>query len=113
MEENKINEAQFSEVDSSEKNTKRSRFSDFYVEAVLFLILGLLIGFAVKTEANKRITLGYDDYKMNIFQSGYDINELEKEQTQKRMEEAARMQEEGAAGEASETTQPAAGGSCQ
>lgn len=51
--------------------------NDFYVEIILFLILGILIGIAVKTEANKRITIGYNDYKMKTGIQQYSINKLQ------------------------------------
>jgi len=53
------------------------RKKDFYVELVLFLILGILIGVAVKMESVKRIAIGFDDYKMRIESQGYDINKLQ------------------------------------
>jgi len=117
--EEKINEAQIEESkveinnQTTEKKTeKKSWLSDFYIEALLFLALGILIGFAVKTEASKRITFGFDDYKMKTFQKGYDINELEQQQIQKRIEESNQMTQSGAQDvQAEQTTAP--GGSCQ
>ncbi|OGI32907.1 MAG: hypothetical protein A2271_01570 [Candidatus Moranbacteria bacterium RIFOXYA12_FULL_35_19] len=61
---------------------------DFYVELVLFLILGILVGIALKTEAVKRITIGYDDYKMKIMKSDFDINKIEKDILQKQEAES-------------------------
>lgn len=58
-----------------EKNQKK----DFYVEIILMLVLGILIGIAVKTEAAKRITIGSDDYKMKFSANAYNLNNLEKE----------------------------------
>ncbi|MDR3559587.1 MAG: hypothetical protein P4L62_03855 [Candidatus Pacebacteria bacterium] len=55
---------------------RRHRF-DFYIELALFLILGALVGISVKTEAAKRITIGFDDYKMKIERQDYDINQLQ------------------------------------
>ncbi|MDO9231721.1 MAG: hypothetical protein Q7U36_04595 [bacterium] len=67
---------------------------DFYVELVLFLILGILIGIALKTEAVKKITIGYDDYKMKIMKSDFDINKIEKDILQKQNDEAQKGTEE-------------------
>lgn len=64
-----------------EKRAKR----DFYVELVLFLILGVLIGIVVKTEANKRVTIGFNDYKMKIGAAQYSINKLQADFLNKQM----------------------------
>ena len=50
---------------------------DFYMELVLFFVLGVLLGIAVKTSAVKKITMGFNDYKMNIQRQDYDINQLQ------------------------------------
>jgi len=68
---------------------------DFYVELGLFLILGILIGIALKTEAVKRITIGYDDYKMKIMKSDFDINKIEKDILQKQKDEAQKQDAQG------------------
>jgi hypothetical protein len=68
--------------DNWEKNQKK----DFYIEIILMLILGILIGVAVKTEAVKRITIGSDDYKMKVFANTYNLNNLEKELAQNQEE---------------------------
>lgn len=69
-------------MDNSEKNQKK----DFYIEVILMLILGILIGVAVKTEAIKRITIGSDDYKMKFSTNAYNLNQLEKELAKSREE---------------------------
>lgn len=56
-----------------EKKEKRS----FLVELVLFFILGVLIGIVVKTEAVKKITIGFDDYRMKIHKNDYNLSEME------------------------------------
>jgi len=55
----------------------RKRRNDFFIELALFLILGILIGVAVKNEAVKKITMGFDDYKMKIYKQDYDLNALQ------------------------------------
>ncbi|PIP27821.1 MAG: hypothetical protein COX29_04420 [Candidatus Moranbacteria bacterium CG23_combo_of_CG06-09_8_20_14_all_35_22] len=67
---------------------------DFYIELVLFLILGILVGIALKTEAVKRITIGYDDYKMKIMKSDFDINKIEKDILQKQKDEVQKQEAE-------------------
>lgn len=88
-EENKIQEAEFSEIESGankidssidssiEFSKKKKWISDFYIELILFFILGILMGVAVKTEAIKKITMGFDDYKMKIIKQDYDVNKIQ------------------------------------
>ncbi len=90
--EEKIQEAVTSEFEKTEEEIleekpKKGKY-DFYVELGLFFILGILIGIALKTEAVKRITIGYDDYKMKIMKSDFDINKIEKDILQKQKDEA-------------------------
>lgn len=96
--EEKISEAQIMEperiLEAPKENPKKKK-RDFYIELVLFFILGILIGIAVKTEATKRITMGFDDYKMKIFEQGYDINKIQKNLLEKEMEEAQPSENDG------------------
>ncbi len=62
--------------------------ADFYIEIALIFILGILIGIAVKTEAVKRITMGYNDYKIKIADDRYNISRLEKDLISKQSKEA-------------------------
>lgn len=55
----------------------RKKRNDFYIELALFFILGILSGVALKNEAVKRITMGFDDYKMKIYKQDYDLNALQ------------------------------------
>lgn len=42
--------------------------------------LGMLIGFAVKTEASRKVTMGYNDYALAEQSSGlYDLNAIQKQ----------------------------------
>lgn len=88
--EEKIQEAEILESEKLEEISEErpKKKYDFYVELVLFLILGILIGIALKTEAVKRITIGYDDYKMKIMKSDFDINKIEKDILKKQADEA-------------------------
>lgn len=61
---------------------------DFFIEIALIFILGILIGIAVKTEAIKRITIGYNDYQIKIEDNRYSINQLEKDLISKQGAEA-------------------------
>lgn len=63
--------------------------TDFYIEIALIFILGVLIGIAVKTEAVKRITMGYNDYQIKIEDDRYSISQLEKDLISKQSNEPA------------------------
>lgn len=72
MEEEKI-ESAASEPKPKKENQKR-------LEMVLLLVLGILVGFSVKTEAAKRITMGSGDYLLSQKDTGsYDINAIQKD----------------------------------
>jgi hypothetical protein len=72
---------------SIETSKKKKWISDFYVELFLFLILGILVGIAVKTEAMKRITIGFDDYRMKIMVQDFDINKMQIDLAEKQKQE--------------------------
>jgi hypothetical protein len=63
-----------SSVDDLEKKKKR----DLIFEMTLFFILGVLIGITVKTEAVKKITIGFNDYQIVSAKERYDIGALKK-----------------------------------
>jgi hypothetical protein len=79
-------------LEMPEEKPKKKKY-DFYIELALFLILGILIGIAVKTEAAKKITIGFDDYKMKIMRSDFDINKIEKDILKKQAENAQNQEE--------------------
>ncbi len=43
----------------------------------LLFVLGLIVGFWIKTWAEDRITIGYEDYKLEASETLYDLNALE------------------------------------
>lgn len=90
---NKLVEEPEETSEELEGREKKPSKAEFYIELALFLILGLLIGIAVKTESVKRIAIGYEDYKMNIYQSDYNINTMQVEVAKKRAEELKKQQE--------------------
>jgi|WetSurMetagenome_2_1015567.scaffolds.fasta_scaffold1636038_1 hypothetical protein len=59
-----------------EKKSKPRRIS---TEIIFFLILGFLLGIAIKTEAVKRITIGHDDYRIDSLKQGYDFVQIQKD----------------------------------
>lgn len=79
---------------SDKIDEEKKRRMDVYVEFALIFILGILIGIAVKTEAVKRITMGFDDYKMKIFSQDYDISKLQAESVRESAEEQSDVQEQ-------------------
>lgn len=61
----------------------------FYFEMALFLVLGFLLGVVVKTEAAKRVTIGFNDYKVVSLTQDYNFSEIQKNlaEKQKKAEE--------------------------
>jgi hypothetical protein len=62
---------------NKEKNNpwKKFKITENLVNSLLILILGFLIGVAVKTEAKKRLTIGYNDYTASQMKQGFDLME--------------------------------------
>ncbi|HBP01296.1 MAG TPA: hypothetical protein DD454_03745 [Candidatus Moranbacteria bacterium] len=63
---------------------------DFKIELALFCILGILLGITLKTEAAKRITIGFSDYKIEAARDSYNVSDIKK----KLAEEAAEAQQQ-------------------
>jgi hypothetical protein len=100
-----INSAEVAAKESVEVRVKKSR-RYFYIELALFFILGMLIGIALKTEALKKITIGYDDYRMKIEKQDYDINKLQADLNAAQAEAQENAQEELEADQSNEPEQP-------
>ena len=66
------------EIESDEVLEKKKRKEAIF-EMALFLILGILIGITVKTEALKRITIGFNDYQIKKSTQSYDLTALKKQ----------------------------------
>lgn len=67
-------EAEFeTEMDRAKKKKREAIF-----EMTLFLILGILLGVTIKTEAVKKITIGFNDYQVKKTTQSYNIPELKK-----------------------------------
>jgi hypothetical protein len=93
-EENKIQDAKITEeknpVVSWWKKIKKENWKNnqiVYFELALFFILGVLIGIAIKTEAVKRVSIGFNDYKMKVVEQDYDFSLLEKKLAERQQEE--------------------------
>jgi len=65
----------FESAEDSEKKRKR----ELIFELALFFVLGILIGITVKTEAAKRVTIGFSDYKITAGKTAYDIESIKKD----------------------------------
>lgn len=81
-------EEKLENVQSGQAFEKKKK-KDLIFELTLFFILGLLIGITVKTEAVKRITIGFNDYQIPAKTQRYDVAELKRNLVQ----QAAREQE--------------------
>ena len=77
MEEEKNEIAEDKEVLTEEEKTNKKR-REVVFEMALFFILGLLLGITIKTEAAKRITMGFNDYQVKNTGSMYDLNAMKK-----------------------------------
>jgi len=56
---------------------RKFRKADLYIELGLIFVLGFFIGIAIKNEAEKRITIGFDDYKMKIGPHDFALNKMQ------------------------------------
>jgi len=65
------------EIESSEVLEKKKR-REVIFEMALFFVLGILLGVTIKTEAVKRITIGFNDYQINQQAERYDVSDLKK-----------------------------------
>ncbi|MCK9379293.1 MAG: hypothetical protein M0P97_04095 [Candidatus Moranbacteria bacterium] len=93
---------------SSEKKPRKS--SDRKVELALFLILGFLLGVMLKTEAVKKLTIGFNDYLVTAVANEIDINQIQKDamakqEAQKKEQEDAMQQQQVPAGESAQSGQ--------
>ena len=62
-----------------EDDLRLKRGIDFRLELALFLILGFLLGVVIKTEAVKRITIGFNDGSIPSSRQEYDFEKIEQE----------------------------------
>lgn len=59
--------------ESIAKFVKNIRINEKSINFLLIFILGFLVGVAVKTEAKKRITIGYNDYQVSEMKQGFNL----------------------------------------
>jgi len=59
--------------ESIAKFIKNIRINEKSINFLLIFILGFLVGVAVKTEAKKKITIGYNDYQVSEMKQGFKL----------------------------------------
>lgn len=64
------------ENEQSQEEIEKKKRNDYRFELVLFFILGFLLGVTLKTEAVKRITIGFDDYQVSKAEQAYNFEQL-------------------------------------
>ncbi len=86
-----LQEENLSQSSLDEKEAEKKRKKEVIFELALFLILGFLIGITVKTEAVKRVTMGFNDYQVSVTKN-YNISEIKKELVAKMAEQQIEAQ---------------------
>lgn len=70
------------EIDRAKKKRRELIF-----EFSLFFVLGVLLGVTMKTEAVKKITIGFNDYQIESGKQRYDIGAMKRDLQQKAIEQ--------------------------
>ncbi|HBO17003.1 MAG: hypothetical protein UR69_C0001G0034 [Candidatus Moranbacteria bacterium GW2011_GWE2_35_2-] len=65
----------------------KNLINDRRFELALFLILGFLLGIMLKTEASKKLTIGFDDYLVEAVENEININQIQKNAIEKQKAE--------------------------
>jgi hypothetical protein len=84
------------EIETSEVLEKKKR-REVIFEMALFFILGVLLGITIKTEAVKKITIGFNDYQITKPLQSYDVADMKKkldEQLAKQQAEQEALQQQ-------------------
>lgn len=79
------------EEDKKEDLDKKKRREVFF-EMALFFVLGILLGITIKTEAVKRVTIGFSDYKIFSPSQRYNVQDLKKNLEQQAAEQQAELE---------------------
>lgn len=80
-------------IENEIERAKRRR-KEIVFELALFCILGILLGITIKTEAIKRITIGFNDYQLGVEKERYDIAGMKKNLEQKALEQQQIQQQQ-------------------
>lgn len=75
----------------------------FRNKLVWLALFGALVGFVIKTEAAKRVTIGFEDYKLPDAQKSYNLNQIEADLLKQK---ALLQQKKAAADKAANNNQP-------
>lgn len=100
MEENKIQEVEIVSENIAAENLPVKEKLKFRNKLLMIFFLGFLLGVAFKTEALRKITIGYGDYLMNIKTQDYDINQMQEDLSKRMMEEMQAQDAQDEAGDA-------------
>ncbi|HAR99862.1 MAG: hypothetical protein US57_C0006G0051 [Candidatus Moranbacteria bacterium GW2011_GWC2_37_73] len=87
-----LEQTQESQPIENEMERAKKRRREVIFEMALFFILGVLLGVTIKTEAVKKITIGFNDYQITKSSQKYDIAELKKALDEQAAEQAAQEQ---------------------
>jgi hypothetical protein len=79
MENTEKNEQEISGDSQKNEDVFRKKKMNFRFELTLFFILGFLLGVVIKTEAVKRITIGFNDNLIISQKQSYDIEKIKGE----------------------------------
>ena len=93
------------EIETDEVLEKKKRRETLF-EMALFLILGILLGITIKTEAVKRITIGFNDYQIKKASQSYDITAIKKDLDDQMAAQQAAQQAQQAAAQQRAQQQP-------
>lgn len=85
----------FEEFESEIERAKKKK-REVVFEFALFLVLGILIGVTIKTEAVKKITIGFNDYQIESNKERYDIASIKAGLEQKAIEQQKAIEEQSA-----------------
>ena len=99
MEETEKKDIQDAEIDQVDGDQNKKEKNNYRTEIVLILVIGVLLGIMIKAEALKRISIGFNDYKVISRTQEYDIEAIEKQLVEEAKkvaedEEEAVMEEE-------------------
>lgn len=75
-------------AEQEQQSIAEKKKCNFGIEPVLILILGILMGVVVKTEAVKRITIGFNDYRIPYLKQSYDMDKMYKDLLEKKQSES-------------------------
>lgn len=84
-------EEQEAQIETEVERAKKKRREAIF-ELGLFLVLGILIGITLKTEAVKKITMGFNDYQIQKVSQSYDVSALKKKMEDELAEQQAQQE---------------------